>query len=158
MIYKFKIPGKRGPEAKAVISFLTGKTKLFINGKEIEKQEKNVYQIPITKTRKERLRLSPNVFELGLDIIYKDERKKVSKDVTKLEYVTSYFPFILGLISTSYYNANIYASVIIGVLSIFFSLYNMKILQSDKNGLAKLIYNAAIVGVSWLVFMLIAKI
>jgi len=158
LIYEFKIPGKRGPKAKAEISFLTGKSKLYINGKEIQKQDKNIYQIPVTKTREERLRLSPNVFELGLDIIYKDERKKVSKNITKLEYITSYFPFILGLVSTSYYNANIYASVIIGVLSIFFSLYNMKILQSDKGGLAKLIFNGIVVGLSWLVFMAIARI
>lgn len=158
MIYEFKIPGKRGPKAKAEISFFTGKTKLYIRGKEVERQEKNVYQIPVTKTRKERLRLSPNVFELGLDIVYKDQRKKVSKDITKLEYITSYFPFILGLVATSYYNANIFASVIIGILSIFFSLYNMKILQSDKGGLAKLIFNGIVVGLSWLAFMLIARI
>ena len=158
MIYKFKLPGKRGPDVKVSVSFFTGKTRVWVRGKEVKSESKKFYNIPVTKTRTEQMRLSPNIFNLGLDVIYKDQRINVSRKVTKLEYVTSYAPVLLGVVASSMYDANVYKSAIMGVLSVFFSLFNMKILQGDRPELAKLIYNGVVIAVSWFVFWGIAKI
>jgi hypothetical protein len=56
------------------------------------------------------------------------------------------------------YDANVYKSGAMGVLSIFFSLLNMRILQSEKAEGAKLIYNGVVLALSWFVFWIIAKI
>lgn len=158
MIYNFKLPGRSGPNVKVDMSFITGKARVWVEGKEIQPESRKVYMVPISKTRRESMRLSPSIFEMGLDVIYKDERIKVSKKISILEYITSYAPIVLGFFASSVYGANIYMSVGIGVLSVFFSLYNMKILQSDRSGLVKLIFNGAVLVLSWFVFRLIAKL
>jgi hypothetical protein len=158
LIYKFKLPGKRGPNVKVEISFFTGKSQVWVEGKQIESDDKKVYQIPTGKNKSERMRLSPNLFSLGLDIIYKDQRRTVSREVSKLEYITGYAPVILGVFTSSMYDANVYKSGAMGVLSIFFSLLNMRILQSEKAEGAKLIYNGVVLTLSWFVFWMIAKV
>jgi hypothetical protein len=158
LIYEFKLPGKRSPNVKVEMSFITGKHKVFVNGKEVEPRQRKIFDIPMTKTRTERLRLVPNVLELGMDVVFKDEKIKVSKDITKLEYLTAYFPLFMGILASYFFDAGMISSIVMGVSSVFFSLMNMKVLQGDKNPLAKLIYNGVIVGMSWVGFYIISLI
>ena len=161
MKFEFMIPTKPKKQAVAKISLFTGSCKLWVEGKPMPYAGKNKKTFTIAQGKKnaKTLRLQPNIFNWGLTIIYGGKHIQVTKPLTVIDYIIGYLPFLLGLFAATYFNSDRIDGIILGVASVFCSLFNMYVIRkaADRKGLATL-YNAAVIGGSWGLYYLICLI
>jgi|GEM_PF-4993473 len=160
MKYQFTLPTKPHKQAEVEISLFTGRHRLWIDGEEMSHEGKNkkIFNIQQGKKNAKTLRLQPNVFNLGLIAIYGGKRINVSSKLAIIDYIIGYMPFLLGLVAASYFDAEGIDGILIGVTSVFLSLFNIYLIrQAEGNKMMATLYNAGVIAGSWGLYYLICR-